>query len=771
MRAGGARLGRGRALAWLCGLWLVCWSALGGAQPVGADETFPGLGATRTFGGSHILPLREIRFEGALPDEALLKKLQAQLSPWIGRRAAWANLDEIIGQVDTTLRQGSLDLQLQTGRADGVRLAVQISPVRSYLDHLEVHIDGDPALGAWAMDELRRGGQPLPEVGQVWHGWLGRRLQGSLQRWARTQGYLEATAELVLRERGELVEAELSLTRGPLHVLRTVLVEGMPDALDDEEALQFFNENGPLRPQDLETAQERLLADLCAYGYDQARVGVRFEGQADGMDLTFEVRPGRRSLIQRLTVQGRPMPRSLSAPISEGQPFCEASLDHIARLAEAWMATQGVFNAHVRWRAEREGTGVAVTFTLDDRSLGPVRRIWFEGNTVTQEKILRQFLAIREGQRPERASIHRSLENLRRSGLVRRASARLVPNGEGDGYYLWISVREWEFLSVDPTNRRFTLHNLNLYHWPRHLDEQSVRGAGQEASARIDPRDLELSFEDPFMLPHASGGFMVARQVRSYGFLSESTDSLRLIFGGRALQNRLSVLPILQVSQTRPSAPSTYEGLPLRWDSPIEVGLGLRARLNLSRLDEERVNYFGFDFGLDMLSSLYVRPNSGFLLGQAKVGFYLPVWRFQKGQHMVLRLAAEGGWLVTSSRSYGHQRVGMQVRGYAADALRVSYALPDGTEARLGGRAGYKGVAELRVPLFLRRHALIPFFEVGTVGAGLDHRPWDTVFPGAGLRYFFSFFGERLEGYVEGAWGFKGGASRDYLGVGGGGSF
>ena len=761
-----------RALPWLFGplLWL---ASAAFAQNDGEDlddlDARSSGAAAPVIERMDVPKIRAISFEGRVRD---LPGLRALVAGFIGEPATPTRLEALLRAVEADERMGSLDLKLRKAHAGTVEVTVMVARQRQYIDALVVQVDGDKSLGEGILPRLAFDGiGPEIDAGQPWHPYLGRQARESLETWFRSEGYLDAVATLKIDTHGELVTVTLDATRGPQLTVRSVVVEGLPPTVDGSEALARMVVDAPLNPAHVDRAMAELSALLCAVGLPEARLQKRFEREADGVKVKIRVTPGRERRIVSLNIDGATPPLSLRAPVEAGAPFCPATLDAVAARARRWLKRKGSAEPTVAWKVRRVRKGVRVTLVLDGRALGPVHRIWFEGNTVTREAILRQLLALHEGDVPTADAIERSLENLRRSGLVRRASARLAPSDGGDGYYLWIKVREWEFLSVDTRTRRFTLNNLNLTRMPDRFDERGLRGAGQKASVRTDTNDLELTFDDPFLLPHGSGGMLMARRKRSYDFLSESIDSVRLSFGARALQNRLVVLPLIELSQTTRNAPSTYDSLKLRLDENLDVAFGARSALTLSRLDAERINYLGIDLGVDVLGSLYSRPDSAYFRGDANLGFFVPLFAFENGQHLVMRLALEGHWLVAAQRTYAHQRVNVAVRGYTASALRVPYALPDGTEARLGGRAGYLATLDLRIPLPLRRHALIPFGEVGTVGAGLEALPWERLFPAAGLRYFFSLFGERLEGYVETAWGFRPDAPSNLFGVGGGGSF
>ena len=127
----------------------------------------------------------------------------------------------------------------------------------------------------------------------------------------------------------------------------------------------------------------------------------------------------------------------------------------------------------------------------------------------------------------------------------------------------------------------------------------------------------------------------------------------------------------------------------------------------------------------------------------------------------------------SDGRLQAHQRLFPSARGYSSKSIGVTFDLGDGGTLELGGLHAVDGAIELRIPLpFGRRNALSPFAELAGVS---DQRSdvLDDLYPTAGLAFAFSFFSERLEGVVWGAWAFRDAseAGHEYVGGALGGNF
>jgi hypothetical protein len=112
------------------------------------------------------------------------------------------------------------------------------------------------------------------------------------------------------------------------------------------------------------------------------------------------------------------------------------------------------------------------------------------------------------------------------------------------------------------------------------------------------------------------------------------------------------------------------------------------------------------------------------------------------------------------------------IRGYTSDAIAIPFQDARGENGgRLGGARSLSTAAELRVPIRpLRRNAFAPFVDAASV-AGAGEALFDRLHLAAGASYYFSFFSERLEGFVYGAVPFESETEWQLIGAGVGGSF
>ncbi len=718
------------------------------------------------------LPVSDVSLHGAVSDPRAARLLVDGL---LGRPATDAALQAAVERLGERPDTGQIDVLREPTR-DGERVVFQLTQPRTWVDSYVVTVDGDLDEGI-ALVRRADAQRPLAlGVGRAWHPFLGRLDRERLRDTYRQLGHLQATAEAVVETRGELTRVHLSLHPGPRFVFGEVTVTGVPEGLSLHGALGALTAGAPARSEPIDAAAAELQGRLCAHGHPDATV-VPTVRQVDGVaHVTLAATAGPRIMVAHRAVSGLTVPDATLGAVAVGAPWCPATGDRVARGVAAWLRSTGVLDPEVLVRATRSPAGAAVTVTSRRRADATVKRVWFEGAVVTHERVLRQLVVLREGDAPTPEAIERSLANLRRSGLFRRASARLLPARDGSGYYVWFRVREWELITINAGQKSVTLNNMNLLRVPRSLSEPHAlwRGAGQRIEIRTDTDWRATTLHDPYALPGLITQITGEKRTFRWGFVTETTYAGRLGVGWRGLNNRFTLLPVLGVAYTTPSAPSTHDGLPLRQDEDLDVTVALETRLDLSDADGERIAYRGGTLGLTVTTGPRPAPGNDlpWLRATARLQGNVPIWRNGDGQHIVGRLTLDAGALFADGPTRGWQRVAYGVRGYTASSLRARFPLPDESDAGLAGEHAWRGSAEVRVPLPARRHAITAFFEAGSVAHG-DQTPWEDVYPSAGLRYVFSLFGERVEGYAQATLALRGddGIATEIFDVGGGGSF
>ena len=112
-----------------------------------------------------------------------------------------------------------------------------------------------------------------------------------------------------------------------------------------------------------------------------------------------------------------------------------------------------------------------------------MERIWFGGNLVTQPAILRQLLAIAEGDLYRQTAVDASVQAMRRSGLFQKVDVDIIAGSAPDRVHLRFRVQERKVFRVDVSSRTLTLYNMDVGAWPGDMRDvehgHAFRGGGQ----------------------------------------------------------------------------------------------------------------------------------------------------------------------------------------------------------------------------------------------------------------------------------------------------
>ncbi len=719
-----------------------------------------------------------VRFEGAAGPASALRVAVRDL---VGRPAEPGRLVAAVRTLEG-LEPGAISVRLDDApRKATTRVTFRFGGAHRRLGRVQVAVDAErPSddAASWRLlkqIQAEQGSLALIE-GRPFHPYLLAVDVERVRRYFQARGHRDVQVKGRTDQRDGLIEVVLVVRPGARRTVRSVRVDGVEvdEALRDRLQVEV-GEDEPLVPWRLREAAERVRAALCRRGLADARVGVRhLDAEGGATDVVFFVAPGAPKRTARVDVRG-PAPSDVvdELPLEADGPYCPDLVDAARAELSAAMRERG--HPDVQVVADRRPVApdrVAVTFTVHSRGQARVTRIFFEGNAVTAEPVMRQLLAIRPGDLYRESAIDQTVQNLLRSGLFRRVEAETLPGAQPRERYLTFVVVEREAASIDLVEQSLTLHNLDLTGVTSDVEALGggavLRGGGQRLTLYAQQRWQGIAFLDPFLHRYVLAQGSANRRTADRGAdVTEVWFDGDLGVGLKALQNRLTLLPFAHVTWADP------DGLPADVDiaagQQLISGLGARARADLNVRDDERVTYLGFEmaaegrFGFPWMGSdlTYDRVD-------VSIAAALPLGTNARGQHYVLRLAGGYGRLGTDGTPPGHLLFAPEARGFAAVVRRRD--TPQGV-VELGGRSAVSGAVELRIPMpYARRHAFLPFLDIATVAADADD-PLASPHAAAGLAYAFSFLDERLEGFVHGALPFAGAGDPAYAGLGLDGSF
>lgn len=586
------------------------------------------------------------------------------------------------------------------------------------------------------------------------------------------RGFLDVQVDAKVVQDQELVSVVLRARPGPRFRVGKVRVEGFPVHPDVRDAM--YTRPGERRrpaPWRIDADAERLRAHVCRAGHPDAAVDVRQDRDGAKLAVTFAIRPGRVVKVGRFEVKGRELPAELALPLAPGRPFCQEVLRDTERAILAHLREHGHPDAEVEARSVMRGERADVTVRVHTGGEVRLARVWFEGQAVTRRRVLELLVEVAPGDVFRQSAIDASLQSLLRSGLFKSATARVEPGDRPGTRYLTFVVVERDFVSIDLLATAATLHNLDGSHVAPEVDLLSrgayLRGSGQSLKVYAADDWQGFLFKDRFSYPTLVWQLAANRRDRSFGSgLDEIYYDGELGVGAEVLSHRARLLPFLLYEW------SDISGVPLEGlasGSVVNTALGVEAAIDVNSLDQERVPYLGLE-----LSARYFYGTTR-LGGDAslhrlrtQVLMHVPLGSTRTEQHFVLTVKGVYAILEpTDGVPAPHLRPKPKIRGYGDLVLRR--AVEDG-EVEIGAREVTATSVEIRIPLPARRHAISPFFDAATMAD--DGEPnLSNGRVSTGAAYHFSFFEERLEGFVYGVFPLVDDPSEEYFGFGLDGSF
>ncbi len=703
--------------------------------------------------------------------------IEARLATLIGKRAKPALIAGALRGVEDVL-PGGASVEIKGGA-----ITVRCDGRRRRLGRLAV-VMGDRAPDderSWRLlRQIQTYAHPLTLTeGRPFHPFLLEVDEGVVRRYFVGRGFLDARIEAELSETDALVTVVLRVRAGPRYRIGKVDVEGFSVSEDVRDRL--YTRPGNRRrpaPWRIEADAERLRAHVCRAGHPDAKIEVKQARDGATLGVTFVVRPGPAVKVRGFEIVGRELPKAVvdGLPMRDGAPFCRDLLRKTEARVLDHLRDNGHPDGHVEATARNVRGGARVTVRVRAQSEVRVTRIWFEGNTVSRRHILQLLVEVQPGDVFRQSAINASLQTLLRSGLYKSAKARVEPGAAPGERYLTFVVKERDFVSIDVVEQSLTLHNLDVSHVAAEVDLLSrgayLRGSGQSLEVHAQSTWQGFNFEDRFSNQHLVSRLAANRRDVDFGTgLDEIYYDGEVGIGVEVLDHRAQLLPFFLYEWSDVTG-EAFEGIAN--GSVVNTAVGVEAGVDVSELDTERVRYLGLE-----LSARY-------LYGTARLGgdatlhrlrtsmaFHVPLGTTRRGQHFVLRL--RGAYAIlepVEGDPAPHLRPQPSIRGY--DNLVLRRTLAEGTldevTIEVGAREVTEATIEIRIPLPFRRHAVSPFLDTSTMADDGD-TSLSNGRVSTGAAYHFSFFDERLEGFLYLVYPLVDDAELEYVGFGADGSF
>jgi len=619
----------------------------------------------------------------------------------------------------------------------------------------------------------------------------------------KRQGRFAATVEpkMVMLDQNR-VDIVYEISEGPKSKVRQINIIGNDNFSDGElrgemvtkqaRFYRFFSSGTSYDPDRMAFDQQKLRQYYLTQGYADFRVvSAVAELTPDKQDfiITYVVEEGQRYKFGEVKVDsqlrdfdGERLATGL--PMKAGDWYNAKQVeDTIERLNE----TAGAFGyafADVRpnYVRNKDELTMGITFQIAEAPRVYVERIDVNGNTLTQDKVIRREFRLAEGDAFNSLQVKRTTARINSLGYFQeKFEVEQKPGSTPDRIILEANVEE------KPTGQlqlSAGFSSIESFILQASIQQSNFRGRGQTVGASVSysrySKSAQLSFTEPYLFDRniSAGIDIYRRDYNSFNYINSdrNTTYKQTTTGiqaraGMPLTEYLSAIAsytfnIDDVTLDETQFFADYDGDGVRTCEPLLAG-----RYLCDALGNRTSSILGLSLIYDTLDSR-VRPSRGRLVSltgefaglggsvkyaklRANAAQYFPI-----GKGFIFSLHAEGGAIkaledrgsaalgiddvrLTDRFYLGEPQIrGFDIRGVGPRVLRKPYDIATGTfsadrdtwtDDALGGHYYYMGRAELEIPLGsgARELGLRPsiFVDAGAVFGLTNPNPLPLTFP------------------------------------------
>ncbi len=585
----------------------------------------------------------------------------------------------------------------------------------------------------------------------------------------RRQGRFAATVEpkMVMLDQNR-VDVVYEISEGPKSKVRQINIIGNEvfgdGALRGEMVTKrsrfyrFFSSNDSYDPDRLAYDQGKLRQFYLTRGYADFRVvSAVAELTPDKRDfiVTYVVEEGERYKFGEVNVESDL--RDFKAdtiksllPMKTGQWYnakqVEDTVDSVTQtaglLGYAFAAVDPQFNR------DKETRTMNITFRVADAPRVYVERIDINGNTLTQDKVVRREFRLAEGDAFNSFSVKRSQERIQSLGFFQEKFEVTQKQGSApDRVVLEANVEE---KSTGELQLSAGFSSLERFIVNASIRQRNFRGKGQELRASVNystySKSVELGFTEPYLFDKniALGGDIFRRDLNSFNFTQGGDRNTTYSQVTTGFQLRVGV-PLTEFWSLAGRYGLSFDDVTLDrntyyFDSDGNGSLDtcdpfVAGRYLCDALGKRTTSSLGYSLVYSNLNN-NIRPTRGqrMVFSQDFAGLggdvkYLnskinaaKYWNL--GRNFIFSLSAEGGYILpfggttapgvdkirlTDRYFLGEPQMrGFDIRGVGPRVLRQQYDLTTGkfitakdqvTDDAVGGRAYYQARAEIEIPL------------------------------------------------------------------------
>ena len=614
----------------------------------------------------------------------------------------------------------------------------------------------------------------------------------------KRQGRFAATVEPKMVQLSQnRVDIVFEISEGPKSKVRQINIIGN-DAFSDGELrgemltkqarlTSFFSSNTSYDPDRLAFDQQKLRQFYLTEGYADFRVvSAVAELTPDKRDfiITYVVEEGERYKFGEVDVESQirdcddaSMPARL--PMQGGDWYDAKQVEDTVEQLSELAGTFGYAFADVapEFSRNQDSLTMDVSFVLREAPRVYVERIDVNGNTLTQDKVIRREFRLAEGDAFNSLSVARSTARINSLGYFQENfEINQVEGSAPDRIVLEANVEEQATGELQLSAGFSSLESFIL---AGSIRQRNFRGRGQTVGLSLNysrySKSAQVSFSEPYVFDRniSAGVDIYRRDTNSFNFrnnernttFEQSTTGLQ-VRAGVPLTEYVSAIGSYTFNYDDVSLDeglyfSDRDGDGIATCDPI-----LASRYLCEAIGERTSSIVGLTFNYDTLNSR-LRPSRGetvswttefaglggdvkYVRSRARAAKYWPV-----GAGFIFSVTGEGGWIrslednsvagqddvrLTDRYFLGEPQMrGFDIRGVGPRIVRLQYLNDDGDDATplvpqtieealasdqrvddaLGGKAYYLGRAELEIPLGsgAREMGLRPsiFLDVGSL--------------------------------------------------------
>jgi outer membrane protein insertion porin family len=536
---------------------------------------------------------------------------------------------------------------------------------------------------------------------------------------------------------------------------------------------RVFSSNASYDPDRLAYDQSKMRQFYLTNGYADFRVVsavAELTPNKEDFIITYVVEEGERYKFGKVATESdlrdfKPTPALV--PMEEGDWY-NAKL--VEDTVESLTESAGLFGyafaeVNPQFERDKETKTMGITFRVADAPRVYVERIDINGNTVTQDKVVRREFRLAEGDAFNSFQVKRSSDRIQSLGYFQeKLEIEQKPGSTPDRIVLEANVEE---KSTGELQLSAGFSSLERFIFNFSIRQRNFRGKGQELRASASysrfSRSVELGFTEPYLFDRniALGGDIFRRDFNSFNFTASGNRNTTYQQATTGLQVRIGV-PLTEFWSVAGRYGLNYDDVTLDRGQFFANGVCsplLAGRFLCDAIGKRTTSSIGYSLVYNNLNNS-VRPTAGqrFIFNQDFAGLggsvkYLRT-RLDAAKYwkvlgnFVFSVSGEAGYIAPFGKgtgSPGQDRVrltdrfylgepdlrGFDIRGIGPRVIRRFYDtgtpspldfLPENNQRvddAIGGRASYRLRAELEIPLGTgaRELGLRPslFLDLGSV--------------------------------------------------------